>query len=94
LYWVRWTEQLGDPVSPAQVDAHDEFVVVGPILCEDIDIGEAPAGSVAACVPHPNHATAQFVPDPARACGVRSEPSIEARVSHYLNDWASEIGQT
>lgn len=55
LYWVEWME-----------DAHraSSFAFSGPILCNDVMIGEAPTGMIATCVPFPNHAEAMFVPDP------------------------------
>jgi hypothetical protein len=59
LYWVRFTEN-GLP--------RDGFIFRGPVKCNDIEIGEPPAGKVAACVPFKDSARAQFVPDPCVHC--------------------------
>lgn len=59
LFWASWME-----------DEHKNgaFVFAGPILCDDVCIGPAPAGMVATCVPYPNCARAMFVPDPKLNC--------------------------
>jgi hypothetical protein len=57
LFWVDWQED-GHRVT--------SFAYAGPMLCEDVMLGPAPAGRVAACVPFADRAEARFVPDPAR----------------------------
>lgn len=56
LFWAEWEED-GHPVA--------SFAYAGPILCEDVMLGPAPAGRIAVCVPFPDRAEARFVPDPA-----------------------------
>lgn len=60
LYWVEWQE-----------DARRSSALAfsGPILCNDVTIGEAPGGMIATCVPFTDRATAMFVPDPRVATG-------------------------
>lgn len=55
LYWVEWYEDEHQSSSLA---------FAGPILCEDVMIGQAPKGMIATCVPSADQATAMFVPDP------------------------------
>lgn len=57
LFWAKWEED-GHGVT--------SFVYAGPQLCNDVMLGPAPAGRVAACIPFADHAEARFVPDPAR----------------------------
>lgn len=59
LYWVSWLEDGKE---------NGDFVFNGPMLCEDIHMGPAPAGRVATCVPREKSALAHFVPDPLRHC--------------------------
>jgi hypothetical protein len=59
LYWVAWTENGRETGST---------VFIGPISCNDVMIGEPPAGKIATCVPFANFARAQFVPDPRLHC--------------------------
>ena len=59
LYWVSWTQD-GVP--------RGTLIFRGPVQCNDIELGDPPAGKVAACVPSENSATAQFVPDPRLYC--------------------------
>ncbi|HEU4387038.1 MAG TPA: hypothetical protein VFV34_04530 [Blastocatellia bacterium] len=59
LYWAEWKED--DRVV-------DALVFSGPILCEDIMIGEPPKGMIATCVQSSDSATAMFVPDPKVYC--------------------------
>ncbi|NJN64875.1 MAG: hypothetical protein HC882_08320 [Acidobacteria bacterium] len=59
LYWVSWLEDGNE---------NGDFVFNGPMLCEDIHMGPAPAGRVATCVPREKSALAHFVPDPLRHC--------------------------
>lgn len=59
LYYVAWAE--GGEVR-------DGFGFNGPVNCNDVSLGEPPAGKVAACVPSQNSAKAQFVPDPRLHC--------------------------
>jgi hypothetical protein len=59
LYRVRWREGA---------DHREALLPVGRVLCEDLIIGPAPAGQVAACVPHAESATARFVPLSKRNC--------------------------
>lgn len=41
-----------------------DLVFHGPVLCNDVMIGNPPQGMIATCVPFPNSAKAMFVPDP------------------------------
>ena len=56
LFWAKWEED-GRPAT--------SFVYAGPVLCNDVALGSAPPGRVAACVPFPDRAEARFVPDPS-----------------------------
>lgn len=68
LYWLHWSERNDvNPVERLAVNRHS-LVVSGPILCNDIMIGEPPPGKVATCVPFDNRAEARFVPEPYKAC--------------------------
>jgi hypothetical protein len=76
LYWVQWREGLRDTGGNAARSAreaafkqHDALVPSGPILCNDVDIGHAPAGTVATCVPFAGRAQVRFVPKPDARCG-------------------------
>jgi len=73
LYWLRWSEDFGGTDATAPTP-HQGFGFVGGMPCEDIRLAPAPAGRVATCVPHPHHARATHVPDPARACGPLPRP--------------------
>lgn len=55
LFWAEWLED-GHRVT--------SFLYAGPMLCEDVMLGPAPAGRIAVCVPFPDRAEARFVPDP------------------------------
>jgi hypothetical protein len=59
LFWIEWTE-----------DEHvvSTLAVSGPVVCNDIDIGEPPREMISACVPSVDGARAMFVPDPAIHC--------------------------
>ncbi len=46
----------------------DAQLVSGPVLCNDIDLGPAPSGQIATCVPFKDKAEARFVPVPSLAC--------------------------
>jgi len=59
LFWVKWSEDE----RPAS-----SLAFSGPVLCEDIDIGEPPNGEIATCVPLAASAVAKFVPDPRTHC--------------------------
>ena len=59
LFWVEWSEDER---------VVSTLAVVGPVLCNDIEIGEPPKGMIAACVPLSESARAMFVPDPAIHC--------------------------
>jgi hypothetical protein len=59
LYWVTWTEN-DEPFASLAFN--------GPILCNDVMIGDPPKGKIATCVPFKDHARAQFVPDPKLHC--------------------------
>jgi len=59
LFWVEWLEDER---------AAGSLAVSGPVLCNDIEIGEPPAGTIAACVPFATSAVAKFVPDPRTHC--------------------------
>jgi hypothetical protein len=59
LFWLEWFED--DRKS-------NDIAVSGPFLCNDIDIGDPPAGMIATCVPFKDHAEAAFVPDPKIHC--------------------------
>jgi hypothetical protein len=68
LYWLRWSEQSTSEGSAGRVRWRDSMVAAGPLLCNDIHLGPAPAGRIAACVPGDKEARATFVPDPSQAC--------------------------
>src|SRR5262249_24089998 len=59
LFWLEWLED-DRPFSA--------LAVSGPVLCNDIDIGDPPEGMIAACVPLGGRAGAMFVPDPKIHC--------------------------
>ena len=59
LFWIEWSED--ERVFSA-------LAVSGPVQCNDIEIGEAPKGMIAACVPSRDSARAMLVPDPALQC--------------------------
>ncbi len=59
LYWVSWTENGRENGS---------LVFNGPVMCNDVMIGDPPAGKIATCVPFEKSARAQFVPDPKLHC--------------------------
>ncbi len=68
LYWLHWSERNDvNPVERLAVNRHS-VVASGPILCNDVMIGEPPPGKVATCVPFDNRAEARFVPEPYKAC--------------------------
>lgn len=67
LYWLRWAEGFSGENVTALRPQH-VFGFVGGMLCEDIDLGPAPVGRVATCVPFSNRAEAKFVPDPILSC--------------------------
>jgi hypothetical protein len=69
LFWLRWSEQNEDNRSARGVARREALVTSGPVLCQDLALGPAPAGQVAACVPLAGRAEARFVPKPADACG-------------------------
>ena len=69
LFWVSWWERDDEAIpGRAQRYRREALLVSGPILCNDIALGPAPAGSIAACVPSADRAQARFVPEPAKAC--------------------------
>ncbi|HEV3141508.1 MAG TPA: hypothetical protein VGY57_13370 [Vicinamibacterales bacterium] len=68
LFWIRWLEREAGDRSARNQSFHDTLATSGPILCQDIDLGAAPAGRVPACVPFADKAQARFVPDPHEAC--------------------------
>ena len=59
LFWVEWSEDKR---------VVSTLAVSGPVLCNDIEIGEPPKGMIATCVPSAHSARAMFVPDPAIHC--------------------------
>ncbi len=59
LYWAVWHE--GERTT-------GELAFSGPVLCNDVEIGEPPAVMIATCVPSAESATAMFVPDPRIQC--------------------------
>ena len=59
LFWLEWSED--DRVVSS-------LAVNGPVICNDIEIGEPPKEMIAACVPAMDSARAMFVPDPAIHC--------------------------
>jgi hypothetical protein len=61
LFWVRWTE-----ATPYR--ERTAIMPSGSVLCNDVEIGTAPAGRVAACVPFPDRARALFIPAPPAGC--------------------------
>jgi hypothetical protein len=74
LFWLTWSEwrdhEPGEPASTRGRGyvSRQSFAISGPMLCNDVAVGEPPAGMVAACVPFADRAEARFVPDPAAAC--------------------------
>ena len=68
LYWVHWSEQKEVNAAARLSVNRDTTVISGPVLCNDIALGPAPAGKVAACVPFADRAEARFVPEPVKAC--------------------------
>jgi hypothetical protein len=74
LYWLSWTETAArDEAAQGRGSAssHEVFVTSGPVLCNDVDLGPAPAGMVPACVPFQDRAEARFVPSPVATCSAR-----------------------
>jgi hypothetical protein len=59
LFWVEWSEDER---------VFSTLAVSGPVMCNDIEIGESAKGMIAACVPSVDSARAMFVPDPAIHC--------------------------
>ena len=69
LFWLQWGEQNDGERSAHSLRCYrDALVTGGPILCNDVDLGPAPSGQVAACVPYADRAEARFVLTPAEAC--------------------------
>jgi hypothetical protein len=68
LFWVEWIERSEGNRTTRNQSVRDALATSGPMLCEDIDLGPAPAGRVPACVPFLNRAEARFVPSPREAC--------------------------
>jgi hypothetical protein len=60
LFWIEWEEDG---------NAAAGFLIAGPVLCNDVRLGPAPPGRVAACVPFEDRAEARFVPDPSSLGG-------------------------
>jgi len=69
LFYARWIEREDGERSARMQSLRDTLATSGPTLCNDIDLGPAPAGRVAACVPSTGGAQARFVPDPQQQCG-------------------------
>jgi hypothetical protein len=67
LFWVQWGERE-DAERAAPPAARESLATSGPMLCEDLMLGPAPEGQVAACVPFSDRAEARFVPIPRLAC--------------------------
>jgi len=57
LFWAAWDEE-GRPGAT--------LLFAGPILCNDVMLGDPPPRQIATCVPFTDRAVARFVPDPAR----------------------------
>jgi hypothetical protein len=68
LYWLYWAEQDDGNRSSRRIRWRDARVAAGRVLCNDVALGAAPEGRIAACVPFANHAEARFVPEPAKEC--------------------------
>jgi hypothetical protein len=68
LYWVHWSEFKEVDARRRTSVNRESLVLTGPVQCNDIELGEAPAGKIAACVPFTAHAEARFVPQPVKAC--------------------------
>ena len=68
LFWLQWGEQNEVNGSSRRIRFRDGLVTSGPVLCNDIDLGPAPPGQIAACVPYADRAEARFVPSPREAC--------------------------
>lgn len=56
LYWARWKENG---------EARESFAQCYQVLCNDVQLGPAPSGKVAVCLPGGH---AGYVPDPGTAC--------------------------
>ena len=69
LFYARWVEREEGERSARMQTLRDTLATSGPVLCEDIDLGAAPAGRVPACVPFEDRAQALFVTDPRAQCG-------------------------
>jgi hypothetical protein len=70
LYWVRWHERTPRSSDPGA--SREALVASGPALCNDVMLGPAPAGRVAACVPMgETSASARFVPAPGPTASCR-----------------------
>jgi hypothetical protein len=68
LYWLHWSEDKVVELPQRKTVYRHAVVVSGPVLCNEIALGEAPTGKVAACVPFAERAEARFVPEPHKAC--------------------------
>ena len=69
LFYARWVEREEGEMRARMQSLRGTLATSGPMLCEDIDLGPAPAGRVPACVPFDNRAEARFVADPQVRCG-------------------------
>jgi hypothetical protein len=68
LYRVRWLEKDPDKRWSNEAGHREALLPVGPMLCEDLTLGPAPDGRIAACVPQATSATATFLPVSGRGC--------------------------
>ena len=68
LYWAQWIERIDGDRRLSSGSVHEALVPSGPMSCNDLDLGPAPPGQVAACVPFTDRAQARFVPVPREAC--------------------------
>ena len=64
LFFVRWVERAAGDRSARNQTFHESLATSGPMLCNDVDLGPAPAGKVAACVPFADRAQARLVAEP------------------------------
>jgi hypothetical protein len=79
LFTVYWTEAEAElsgrgPYTPVW---REQIVTSGPVLCEDLSMGKAPEGMIAACVPFKESAEARFVPRPDEECGMILPESLK-----------------
>jgi hypothetical protein len=65
---ARLPDGLYYAVATANGRCECSLVFHGVALCNDVDVGAAPEGMIAACVPSTSGATARVIRDPAYLC--------------------------